>query len=566
MLNREDLPGYRIKQLLRISDPSSNNDSSLDRQDDRLSNERQVLEEGYDAEVIKTYRVKESASTMDREYLAEIYEAAKDDEFDILMVWAIHRLTRADIWETLTYLLKLREQGIIIYSHQDGYFDWTDNDDARRMVDLVIQSRRWVNSINKGSIENCRDELLEGHWPYGPLGYGLVDSEQEGIIVKQGYERAISEIFQLFITGKDPSDIEDIIGDRIKNSDLDVEAPSENQIERLLKNELYSGKMIERKSNELVREKDNLKIIDSDLFEKVQEKLDDSNDGYDEKIKFGPQDFPPFVYELIIRLGQEYIVENISGIRWCCPKCQSTDINISVTTIDKWGISIPQIYCNETDCYNGPVIRIKDLENIDSTLPLVCPECQKTGDFVTESVSLDKIDDEMYKYTCNYCGEYMLNNKHPNSYRRALNSCNAINLRENNSDLDREDRVIESENKPDQQSDESNCRKTQDPDQAVFEALESWLADRGPQTETARDILLQAAKILDEEGSMKKKELARRLSSSMSHSYSSPMSLWSSTVGRFYKEVPGFTSPSHGQYDFKREPILYFLQWTSDGV
>jgi DNA invertase Pin-like site-specific DNA recombinase len=564
MLNREDLPGYRIKQIFRISDPSSSKESSLDRQDDRLSPERQVLKREYDGKIIKTYRIKESASTMDRECLAEIYEAAKDDKFDILMVWAIHRLTRANIWETIKYLLKLREQEIIIYSHQDGYFDWSDNDDARRMIDRVIQARRWRNSINKGSIENCRDNLLEGHWPYGPLGYGLVDSEQDGIIIKEGYERFINEIYELFKSGEDPSDVEDIIGDRIKKSNLDVEAPSEGQIERLLENELYTGDLIERKSDELVREKDDLRIIDSNLFEKVQEKLDDSNNSYDDKTSVGPQDFPPFIYELITRLGQEYIVENISGIRWCCPKCQSTDINISTTTIEKWGISIPQIYCNKTDCYNGPVIRIKDLENIDSTLPLVCPECQKTGDFVTESISLDNIDDEMYKYTCNYCGEYMLNNDHPNSYRRALNSCNAINLREDKSDLDGEDRVTDYEDKPDQQIDESNCRKTEDPDQAVFDALESWLADRGPQTETARNILLQATKILDEEGPLKREELERRLSSSISHSYSSPLSLWRSTMGRFYEEVPGITRTSHGQYDFQREPILYFIQWTPD--
>jgi len=564
MLNREELPGYRIKQLLRISDPSSNKESSLDRQYDRLSDESQVLKGRFDAKVVKIYRVKESASTMDRECLAEIYEAAKDDEFDVLMVWAIHRLTRANIWETLKYLLKLREQGIIIYSHQDGYFDWDDNDDARKMVDRVIQARIWRNSINKGSIENCRDILLEGHWPYGPLGYGLINDEQEGIIIKEGYEPYINEIYKLFKNGTEPSDIEDIIGDSTENGNPDVETPSEGQIERVLENELYTGRLVERKSNELVQEKDDLEIIDVNIFEEIQEQLDDSKDDSDNKVGFDPQDFPPFIYELIARLGQEYIVENISGIRWCCPKCHSVDVDISMTTVEKWGISIPQIYCNKDDCYNGPVIRIKDLENIDSTLPLVCPECQKTGDFSTESVIFGDWDDEMYKYTCNYCSEYMLISKHPNTYHRALNSCNGINLRDGNTSDLAENQIVEGKNESDQE-DVSSCKKTHISDQTVFDALESWLTDRGPQTEAARHILLQAAKILDKEGPLTKNELMCRLSSTTSHSYSSPLSLWNATMGRFYDDVPGFTNPSYGQYDFEREPIRYFLQWMSDG-
>jgi hypothetical protein len=562
MLKQEELPGYRVVTFSRISDPSSNTESSLNRQDGQIDEEYQVLEDRFDAEIVSTYRLKESASTIDNDSHNEILEMASNDEFDILMVWAIHRLTRADIYETLDYLLKLKESGIIIYSHQDGYFDWADNNDARRIFDRVINARVWRDSLVEGAVENNIYSLEEGHWPYGPLGYALVDNEEEGIVVKKGYEWIPEVAFDLFQSREDADTVKDILAERIKEQDADLEPPSKTQIETMLRNELYTGRLIERKSGEFVREKEDLAVMDPELFEEVQELLNDSES--DDGPEFGPQDFPAFIYELVLRLGQEYIVQNISGIRWCCPVCGSTDIRISDTTIEKWGISIPQIYCHESDCYNGPVIRIKDLENIDSTLPFICPECQRTGDFSVSDTSTDEIDAEMYRYTCNHCGEFMLKDKHPNTYRRALESCNAINLRDGQpSDID-QPATVDKEAKQRHVDDISSKVNHSVSDQAVFEALENWMTDNGPQTEATRMIMLEAAEILDDSGPKNKGELRDQLWSIYPNQYSSPNSLWESTVARFYETTPGFERPGHGRYDFSQEPIRYFLQLHSE--
>jgi DNA invertase Pin-like site-specific DNA recombinase len=499
---------------------------------------------------------------MDRDSLNEILNAAKEDKFDILMIWSIDRLTRAELWETLIFILELRKQEIIIYSHQDGYFDWEDANDGRRMVNRIINARAQRDAIVNGAADQNKIALENGHWPNGPLGYGLVDLDEEGLVIKSDYEWVIKLAFDLISDGNSVGEAKKIISSRVENCSSDIDTPSKYQLKRLLQNELYIGRLTERKTDEFVRVWDKIDIIDHEIFNQVQEILSESDS--DDGPLIAPQDFPPFIYELILRLGQEYIVENISGICWCCPKCRSTDIRISDTLVDKWGFSIPHIYCNKDDCYNGPVIRLKDLENIDSTLPLVCPECQKTGDFSVESVS-DSHFDDAFKYMCNFCGGELILDKNPNPYKRALESSNAIDLRDSDTfEIDREAELVKAEEKSDQQNAATNSESVTISNKDIFEALESWLTENGPQTEKGRQILLEAMKILDKEGPLKKNELLATLSSTISHSYSSPGSLWESNIARFLEEIPGLMNPSHGRYEFRREQITHFLEWQSN--
>jgi len=107
LLDRDDLPGYRVVSLHRISDVSATDSTSLSKQDNKLSKEVDILKKEYDGKLVKSFSNKQSASTMDREQLNEIYEMAKNNEFDILMVWRVHRLTRALPLETMRYILKI---------------------------------------------------------------------------------------------------------------------------------------------------------------------------------------------------------------------------------------------------------------------------------------------------------------------------------------------------------------------------------------------------------------------------------------------------------------------------
>lgn len=93
------------------------------------------------------------------------------------------------------------------------------------------------------------------------------------------------------------------------------------------------------------------------------------------------------------------------------------------------------------------------------------------------------------------------------------------------------------------------------PAEPVSPLLEQWLEDQGPQSEDARSIMLEAARILEEEGRLSASELRERLYEQYPDAYSSAGTLWSSTVERLYKEAPGFGRPEYGTYAFDGEDL-----------
>ena len=80
--------------------------------------------------------------------------------------------------------------------------------------------------------------------------------------------------------------------------------------------------------------------------------------------------------------------------------------------------------------------------------------------------------------------------------------------------------------------------------------LESWLQENGPDSETAQEIIIHAAKTLIANGPLSAGELKSRLYEAYPEPYSSENTLWGSTVGRVYEDAPGFSKPEYGMYDF----------------
>jgi len=101
-----------------------------------------------------------------------------------------------------------------------------------------------------------------------------------------------------------------------------------------------------------------------------------------------------------------------------------------------------------------------------------------------------------------------------------------------------------------EQDSEPLATETDEQSQDVFGKLEQWLAEEGPESDTAQAIILDAAKILDERGPLKAKELREELVSLYPDAYSSAKGLWASTIERFYEETPGFGKLEYGIYEF----------------
>jgi DNA invertase Pin-like site-specific DNA recombinase len=563
MLDRDDLAGTRVVALCRVSDPYNNDGASLNRQKSSLHDEIKELVENHGGELVESYKVGESGSTMDRECLNEILDMVENDEFDVLMVWALHRLSRANPWDTFDYLLKLREHGIIVYSDRDGYFDWDDPGDAALMTSRVTTSREWRNEIERGARENNREYLRKGQWPYGPTPYGIFkkdlpdhkvdDGNDLGheLVVKPGYEWIHEEIFQRFLAGEDPDEISESIKIQAGKRNVEINAPTENQVENLLDCELLTGRLILARTGEVVRTKEDLRCISKETFDEVQEirSTDDSHESLD----IDPQDLPDFVYELIARFGQEFVVENIEGIRWCCPECKSTDLKVYDDDFEYWGIHLPHFYCNECE-YNGASIRLHDLEEIDTTFPLICPDCQRTDHFSVETIEISIQGDWLYKFTCKHCGGIMIKNKHPHETIRALDeSTNELSLKDS-------DEPVRPES---DETGEINTDLTlpEVPTSNVYDALADWFELYGPESENAQKVMIDTMKLLEDEGPLKWAELREYLLPNHEGRYASFNAMMTATLQRHYASIPGLTKPSRGVYNFDSSRIDYLLAW-----
>jgi len=76
------------------------------------------------------------------------------------------------------------------------------------------------------------------------------------------------------------------------------------------------------------------------------------------------------------------------------------------------------------------------------------------------------------------------------------------------------------------------------------------LDNNGPQSNNSVTVLLDAARILDEQGSLEASELRKQLYERNPAAYSSAEALWASTVERLYDDLPGFERPEYGMYTF----------------
>lgn len=91
-------------------------------------------------EVVKTYQVQESAwRGAHQKALSEVYQDARLGRFDVLLVWALDRLSREGVAATLEIIQRLNSQQVKVWSLQEG---WTEVEDSKQ--DLLVAITAWV--------------------------------------------------------------------------------------------------------------------------------------------------------------------------------------------------------------------------------------------------------------------------------------------------------------------------------------------------------------------------------------------------------------------------------------
>ena len=116
----------------------SKNDASQDPQNqlDPLRNFAKVL----GGEIVQEYVDMASGSNGDRREFLRMFSDADKRRFDLLLVWALDRLSREGISNTLGYLERLKRNGVAIKSLQESWLDTRDEG----LGQLLLAIFSWV--------------------------------------------------------------------------------------------------------------------------------------------------------------------------------------------------------------------------------------------------------------------------------------------------------------------------------------------------------------------------------------------------------------------------------------
>ena len=74
-------------------------------------------------QVVREFVDRETGSKSDRAELQAMFEAASQRKFDLLLFWALDRLSREGVLETLQHLNRLTSYGVGFRSFTEQYFD-----------------------------------------------------------------------------------------------------------------------------------------------------------------------------------------------------------------------------------------------------------------------------------------------------------------------------------------------------------------------------------------------------------------------------------------------------------
>ena len=106
---------------------------------DNQERELRQLAERFGLEVVAVYNDTASGARSDRAALAEVLAGAHRRDFDVLLVWALDRLSREGIRPMLSYLDQLRIVGVRVISHQEPWLDT-----AGPTAELLLAVFAWV--------------------------------------------------------------------------------------------------------------------------------------------------------------------------------------------------------------------------------------------------------------------------------------------------------------------------------------------------------------------------------------------------------------------------------------
>lgn len=113
-------------------------------------------------EIVDEYVDLASGSNGDRMNFLRMLEDADRRKFDLLLVWALDRLSREGISNTLGYLERLKRNGVALKSLQESWLDTRDEGFSQLLVAIMSwvaqQERKRIVERTKAGLERARRE------------------------------------------------------------------------------------------------------------------------------------------------------------------------------------------------------------------------------------------------------------------------------------------------------------------------------------------------------------------------------------------------------------------------
>lgn len=400
------IPESRWVLFGRVSSDQQMDNTSIAKQIRYLEN---AVEEN-DGKITKKIERAETGSHMDRQSLNRVLEMAENEEFDVLGVWKLDRLTRSDPWESVNYLYKLRERDVTVYADNHGYFDWDDPHDFEILAREVVFANEWYARIKENAEEGQLDHLKEGKYPFGDAPFGYTKDEDDILHLSETGEKVIPELFKKYIEEENRA-----AARRHVNKVFDLEGDdrlTDSQAQTVLSSPRCVGHMTLKE--EVVTTRQELACVPKEVFNEAQDiaenrRSDSSTEGTDV--------VPRPINRAHRRFGSEFLTSLFDTLHTLCPECSSHLEETSTSTTVRGHVL--RVYACDSCEYRGPLFTREQIDQLDSTIPLSCPMCQTIGELSRKKASSCHLD---YKYSCKICHHSFHSSVSANKYQRAIDN------------------------------------------------------------------------------------------------------------------------------------------------
>lgn len=127
---------YNMKSVIYARVSTNEDRQDINNQIDPLKKFADSL--GYNN--IKVYYDYVSGGSSNRPQFQEMLKASDNKEFDIILIWALDRFSREGILNTLSYLRRLKENGVALKSLKESWLDTSESG----MGQLLLAIFSWV--------------------------------------------------------------------------------------------------------------------------------------------------------------------------------------------------------------------------------------------------------------------------------------------------------------------------------------------------------------------------------------------------------------------------------------